>query len=246
MMKKSFNFLFALLVILLMSSKSSIYSHSQTTPISYNYNVKVGDSNTYMITRASSYTYNYFRDGFPLENGSSLAYNATQGITIKVQVTTINQSSENTEQVFITMLLSIPGKGIFISPVGSSFGFIHPAFSNLTSAQNYYNLAFSYLVTPSFSIQGDFISLNSKFTNYNNNLTSSYTQIFSLRTGWLEEYDLKNIFANGTMLTNYQLKRESGGLINNLFNYTIIGLGLSAIAVVTVIVVIIALKFKKY
>ena len=48
------------------------------------------------------------------------------------------------------------------------------------------------------------------------------------------------------MLTNYQLKRESGGLINNLFNYTIIGLGLSAIAVVTVIVVIIALKFKKY
>ena len=173
-MKKSFNFLFALVIILLMGTTNSIYSHSQTTLLSYNYNVKEGDTNTYMITKASSFTYDYFRDGFPLENGTSLAYNATPGITIKVQVTTINQSSDNIEQVFITMILTIPGKGIFISPIGDSFGFIQPVFNKLNSAQNYYNLAFSYLVNPSFSVQEDLITLNSNFTNSDDNLTSSY------------------------------------------------------------------------
>ena len=242
MMKNSPYLFYVILFIIIISMSYTKDSYSQTKPLSYKYNVKIGDSNTYIETKAINLQNNSFEDYFLLENQSYVRFNLTQGVTYKITVNTINETANNIKKVFITIILTISGRGTYMSPVGDGSGFIRPSFDNLTEAKYYYNIAFSKLVNPKFTIRGDLISLTSSITS--NNITTSSLQVFNLRSGWLEKFDSKIASTNGTVLLEYQLQRESTGLLETFFNYVVIGLEISSVGVFIILIVFLVFKYK--
>lgn len=112
------------------------------------YKVHIGDTMSYKYTKIDFNGSNYLTNYLPLTNGESVEVNVTQGSTIKVQVTNINEtdiyvylpngsySYQPVQTVYIQSTYYISGK-TYIAPETYGSTIIFPAFDNRTIVDKY-------------------------------------------------------------------------------------------------------------
>ena len=60
-----------------------------------------------------------------LENGTSIEFNITQGMKLKLTVAVINRSFTGEEQIYVKQTVNVKGIGLLTSSAQQAFGLIH-------------------------------------------------------------------------------------------------------------------------
>lgn len=239
--------IFCLGLILLVLS-CSMNSEAQSPNINYSnlhYNVKTGDKNTYDLVKVILLNSEQSSGQFPLKNGSLMDFNIKKGEKIVITVITVNKSSNDNEQVFVTEKLTIPNKGSFVSQIMSESGVIFPSFENKSIALLYFNQT-SYFGTPAnISFNGDFISFDSN-QSYITNLTSLFKIVINWKTGWLESDHQYSVFTNGTIYEDFLIERERTDLVKTIIESGIFTIDLGLVLVLIIIPTYLVISYKRY
>ena len=119
-----------------------------------------------------------------LENGTSIEFNITEGMKLKLTVAVINRSFTGEEQIYVKQTVNVKGIGLLTSSAQQAFGLINPVFDNKSSALAYYNTTI-YSNGQNIKITGDYVYSKSNFTQGQINSITS-TEI-NWKTGWLEK-----------------------------------------------------------
>ena len=228
---------------------SSIAQTSPTQP-SDSYDVKIGDSNTYVVEKAqfknkNNYLPLYRHKIIRLENATLIGFNLTKGLKFKIGVNEFQEVGTFGEQPFVQQTVEDKNLGNLASPVESQYqivgfnlisniyqarpGIINPVFENKSSAVSYYNISYPIPNTYyhlSTTISGDFIYSTLKYTaNYSTFLmNNTLLNEFNWKTGWLEKSTTMANYANGTFFFHDIIQREgsNSNLIGFIKNFTII------------------------
>lgn len=205
------------------------------------YSVKVGDSNTYVITEANG-------SNFELTLANNTKITIAKGDQFLIKVIATIQNSNDLENIYINETLSIPGKENI--NLGTQFGsnYIQPAFADLTSAESYYksNSTFEgFVVNKTKNNQRNMIYLYS-YEKINFTQTLNVTQEWNWKTGWLESLSISSAFTNGTNSSVYQLQRKRLDLINTILADSNYFVGLSIITICLVVVILVGFNYSKY
>ncbi len=273
-MKKINRIIFILLVItpILSLTITEISQGSATIiqPSSLSYNAKVGESNTYQVTKAYAFNLNYITHRFRFPNRTFKIFNITVDAQFNIKIIQLNKTNTGNPDIFYNESLSLPGKTTFYFPYtyDSSINFstiIQPGFNDQKTAEQYYNSLSSSIFNrgfgpilplilstgiPSVLFKGNFIALtyNGTFNNGNSNGSKGLSLEFNWKTGWLESINLKASYTNGTIIEQYQLQQESSSnIIDSIVSFSTSSIGLvTGISVLAIIIGVIGVAYSQY
>lgn len=223
-------------------SKAQVFSEDYDT----HFNLKTGDSNTYIFTDIIQLNNNFLNTSLALHNGTMLNnYIVKIGSIFKIEVFDINSSRilvSSDEQIFETFYyVSAHLNGFRMTnqifsdrDYGNSF-YITKAFNNVSIVEKYVDdNSFSDSEISSLRLDGDFLVYET------NDSTVYRLRKVNWKTGWVEKFELYDFHPNGTKFYGYTLEIQSQldvfGLKineNDLFTFAIIGItGIGVFAIV--------------
>ena len=205
---KQFPLIYLITIFILLTLSFSTNILAQTgTPQDYGarYKVNIGDSMSYKISKLSFNGTNYLPSYLQIENGSYIAVNITQGSTLTIIVTNINESLSFVQQpngtfvnilaptVYSKITFNISGKSYY-EPENQYSGYIFQAFDNESMVDayvNYMNKFYSNSTitnsyTQTYTVKGDYLTTIQTTTQA---ATTYYELIYNWRTGWLQSID---------------------------------------------------------
>ena len=239
--------------------KGSISQPSTILLSDLKYNVKIGDTRTYVVQTAQ-FLYKLFGQSFIiLKNDSWEFFNLTKGVKYEVSIVNITKNESFTKEVLIRQTVIQNGSEKLISavqtpdegqklslnyalfgPFQQRLSFINYGFDTSSRAFAYYNVSKN-SDNENIKILGDYIYITTSLTiNYEsgqiNDISSS---VVNWKTGWLEKTSIISIFTNGTIFSHLVIQSEDSNLLldNQHITITIIEIGTVLIMITSAVLI---------
>lgn len=244
MLKKKY---LLLLFIFLVSVPANSQKLSDSASSGY-YKVKPGDSAKYIYNNVYNRGSNPLISFIVLPNGTFMSYNISNGISLTINVITVNMSADGRQQVYSLSVLKLSNQNPIYSQISAVSPYINPAFNNEQEVQAFLNNTASQVysgfgINYTYSLDANYI--NQTYNIPENNLYIVYSYDTDWKTGWVVYYTAKTYDSQHNLISSYTFVKVNDfyqSVLNYLIDVFLVVLGTA----VLLILAIIYFKYKKF